>query len=405
MVLNRDGQPDFSTTVYSVSMLRARNLASATIENSLRAILVLKLFLDGHGITLKTRFDAGVILHLHELNSLVRVCRLHTKDIPIFFSGGIQRSEGRSKTLSLEKYRLNAEESAPEVSRALIGTRLMYIRQYLGWCIDVHIPHMNINDPNREALLSAKEVLASTIRALSPRVDRRGGLNEREGLAPGVWEKILAVIDPSAPNNPWQDEFVRIRNELMLLWLYHLGIRRGELLNIRINNLVTGDDTVRIERRADDPTDPRRNQPKVKTRARELILSRILQEKTDNYIYHRSTIPKARKHAFLFVSREGSPLSLDALGKIFCVLRAKCPDVPDNFTSHVPRHCWNDNFSEDMDNSNVGEEVEKKLRSDQMGWEETSSTADVYTRRHTRRKAQKATLAMQERLLRRKDDE
>jgi len=33
-----------------------------------------------------------------------------------------------------------------------------------------------------------------------PRVDRRGSLNEREGLAPGVWEKILKVIDSSSPD-------------------------------------------------------------------------------------------------------------------------------------------------------------------------------------------------------------
>ena len=69
MLINQDGQPDFSTTVYSVSMLRARNLASATIENSLRAILVLKLFLDGHGIALKERFNIGDVLRSAPHNS------------------------------------------------------------------------------------------------------------------------------------------------------------------------------------------------------------------------------------------------------------------------------------------------------------------------------------------------
>lgn len=99
VLVNQDGKPDFSTAVYSVSLLRARNLASATIENSLRAILVLKLFLDGHGIDLKARFAEGVVLHLHELNCLIRVCRLHAKDIPAFFSRGVREGAGSDQSL------------------------------------------------------------------------------------------------------------------------------------------------------------------------------------------------------------------------------------------------------------------------------------------------------------------
>lgn len=75
MIINPNGAPDFSATLYSVTVLRARNLASATIENSLRAILVLKLFLDAHNINLKARFNEGTILHRHELNSLARTCQ------------------------------------------------------------------------------------------------------------------------------------------------------------------------------------------------------------------------------------------------------------------------------------------------------------------------------------------
>lgn len=406
MIIDRDGKPDFSTTIYSVSILRARNLASATIENSLRAVLVLKLFLDARGIELKARFSEGVVLHLHELNSLVRICRLPTESIPAFFSGDNQRSKNKYKVLCLEKYRRNAEESALEVSRALVGTRLMYIRLYLSWCVDIYVPYMSINDPNREALLSAKTLLANTIRALSPRVDRRGTSREREGLAPGIWEKILKVIDPASPENPWCEEFVRVRNELMFLWLYHLGVRRGELLGVRIDDLVIEGDTIAIKRRADDPTDPRRRQPITKTFSRDIPSSRTLQEKTDKYIYyHRRSILKARKHLFLFISQHGDPLSLSQCNRIFQVLRAKCPDVPPNFSPHVLRHTCNDNYSKLMDENKTPEEVEKKTRAYLMGWKETSDTAEVYTRRHTRRKAQEASLAMQEKMFGGNDDQ
>jgi len=50
-----------------------------------------------------------------------------------------------------------------------------------------------------------------------------------------------------------------------------------ELLNLRVDAFETGGDRVAIKRRADDPSDPRRKQPKVKTKARELIRARALQ--------------------------------------------------------------------------------------------------------------------------------
>ena len=48
-----------------------------------------------------------------------------------------------------------------------------------------------------------------------------------------------------------------------------------------------------------------------------------------------------------------------------------------------------------MDRAKVGEEIEKKLKANNMGWKEASNTAETYTRRHSRRKAQEASLAMQ----------
>jgi integrase len=116
---------------------------------------------------------------------------------------------------------------------------------------------------------------------------------------------------------------------------------------------------------------------------------------------HRAVQPGARKHDFLFVSEDnGAPLSISSLTKIFLILRTKCPDLPRDLSAHVLRHTWNDRYSETMDKRQVAEESEKKMRSYLMGWSETSGTAAIYTRRHIRKRAQEASLAMQERLFR-----
>jgi integrase len=149
-----------------------------------------------------------------------------------------------------------------------------------------------------------------------------------------------------------------------------------------------------------DATDPRKVQPNVKTRAREIPLSQLLQDKTNAYVVkYRSALQAARKHRFLFIASDsGAPLSIPSFAKIFNVLRAKNPALPRNLFAHLLRHTWNDRFSEEMDKRGVSEETEKKTRSYLMGWSETSGSAATYTRRHVRKKAQEASLRMQGRM-------
>jgi hypothetical protein len=70
------------------------------------------------------------------------------------------------------------------------------------------------------------------------------------------------------------------------------------------------------------------------------------------------------------------------------------------------RHTWNDKFSEQMDSAGVSDAEEHKMRTRLMGWSDASSMPAIYTRRHTRKKAQQASLAMQAKLrLKKMDDE
>jgi integrase len=226
---------------------------------------------------------------------------------------------------------------------------------------------------------------------------------EREGIAPDVRIKLHEATRPDSADNPWKERHSRKRNALMVDWLYHLGVRRGELLSVRVSDVDFRRSIVAIMRRPDDAGDPRRNQPTVKTRARELPISPGLLEATRDYVINvRASLPKARRHEFLFVASDtGAPLSMSALAKVFAVLRAKVPQLPDDLTPHVLRHTWNDRFSEEMDQRKVEEATERKARSYLMGWSETSGTAATYTRRHVREKAKRVSLELQERLMKR----
>ncbi|WP_374762262.1 tyrosine-type recombinase/integrase [Massilia scottii] len=106
-------------------------------------------------------------------------------------------------------------------------------------------------------------------------------------------------MGPTSPDNPWHGNFARERNFLLIQWLEALGIRRGELLGIRISDIDFRNNTVQILRRADDPSDPRRYQPNAKTLDRVLPLSDGLVQMTQNYIINIRRGKKARSSSRL----------------------------------------------------------------------------------------------------------
>jgi len=400
ILLGSDGLPLFEPTLFALTEIRAKNRAANTIGNSLRAILVFYLFLDQSHINLKARLAEGRLLSMGEIEELVRLCRLPIEKIASV-SIHDEVSSVAGPVVSIEKCRQRVvSEAAGEIVPTFAATRLRCIRDYLKWLVDDRSSRVGFGSEYRTALEAAGRFVVSTIDARLPAGDSRGYLGRREGLDSASVKELLRVIDPDSPDNPWKDEHSRARNELIILWLYYLGVRRGELLGVRVSDIDFRKGSVIVARRADDPTDPRREQPNAKTRAREIPLSQLLQDKTSSYIVkYRSTLLSARKHHFLFVaSSSGAPLSIPSFAKIFNVLRAKCPALPRNLFAHLLRHTWNDRFSEQMDKRGVAEETEKKTRSYLMGWSETSGTAATYTRRHIRLKANAASLEMQNRM-------
>src|SRR5207302_1830578 len=97
-----------------------------------------------------------------------------------------------------------------------------------------------------------------------------------------------------------------------------LGIRRGELLKLRLDSLPRGgEDGIRVLRRPDDPHDSRAKEPAVKTAERVIPASRELLRAVQ--VYLTSSLPMGRvfgKSPYLFVTRSGSPVSIDTADDI-----------------------------------------------------------------------------------------
>jgi hypothetical protein len=167
-----------------------------------------------------------------------------------------------------------------------------------------------------------------------------------------------------------------------------------EDINLRTNEVL-------IARRADDPMDPRADAPNAKTHDRLLVLSDGLAALTRAYIHkQRRAVTNSRRYPHLILATgTGRPLSKQALNKLFVELRRKVPGIPDEFYPHVMRHSWNDGFSELMDSQKVPAAEEERMRKQQMGWSDKSKMPAVYTKRHTKRKADRASLDLQSKML------
>ncbi|EAQ6102742.1 site-specific integrase, partial [Salmonella enterica] len=197
--------------------------------------------------------------------------------------------------------------------------------------------------------------------------------------------------------------YVRERNQLLIIMLYELGIRCGELLNVRISDIDFRKNRLRIERRADEKSDPRIKQPLVKTLDRTLPLSKYLIGKLYNYIFNRRSLAMG-KSDYLFVSckpgsNQGNPLSISGYHKVISQLAMSDPLLK-GLKGHQFRHTWNYNFSKLMDSQNpkISEREQEIMREYLMGWKRGSGTAAVYNKRFIKEKANEASVKLQEQL-------
>ncbi len=388
LIRRDDGLPVFLPNVFAISQVRARSRASNTIERCLRAVAFLLSFADQEGIDLQERVESGVLLEPNELDRLADAAKHRADD----FSVPARQRRGRLMSVHAR------------VADNTAAVRLQYIREYLAWLTSRRMSQLRQRGRELAEYHASRDLLLSGLRSRIPSV-RRYANDPPMGLAHDGEAALLAALDPGSDSNPWKNRDTRLRNQLLVLWLLRTGMRIGELLAVRLDDVNFRLSEVEIVRRHDSPDDPRRRQPVVKTSGRALPIDAI-GTMTEEYIFDvRHRIPGARRHPFLFVaSRSGRPLSRSAVAKIFSQL-PEHPSMKQPVHPHVLRHTWNDRFSEAMDAREMDEATEERMRTYLQGWKPGSRTAATYTRRHVRERAKQVSSDLQCAFVRRGEHE
>lgn len=386
------GLPVHEVTLY-LNRYRKKGRAANTIHSVCRAMALLYRELSSKEIDLLQRLREGRFLTATEISSLTDAAQYWVDD---------SRDEptNDSNVIDIKRIRMRRRASAKEARAVVVSsraTRLRYIADYLEFVVGYF--SATLPTALRSTLKLESEAELKALRAEIPQVSRRAKLGAREGLSEEDQARLLAVIHPDSPDNPWRRPFVRKRNWLIVVLLLATGMRQGELRGLQIRDLSPREPKLRIVRRADAQEDPRLIQPNAKTNDRELELTPAIMKKVWTYINeHRHGIKAARKHPHLIVADDGAPISSKTIDKLFMQLRNACPGLPVTLTSHVLRHTWNERFSEQADLMDLSEAREERARNEQQGWTSDSTTAATYTRRHDSRKGREVSLKLQEKL-------
>jgi integrase len=396
VIENSRGRPQFDVAAFLLRERRPTGIAFNTLKAHAEAIRFFLTWVAIQAIDLEPRLSAGELLSFDEVEALSGDARLGFEGL----AEGIKTPKPRrTKSGSPERIIQPARASRPGIEPDVAGTRLRYIADYLDWLVKHRCAKVLSSKPHSLGLDPTK--IGALLRARAPKKQNRNPDHEREGLSEEAQAALLAALAADSSANPFDHAFVRDRNELIILLFYHLGLRQGELLKLRIttDHFNAQKRILKVTRSPDDPTDPRTDQPQAKTNARALELSDHLTKRIlDHIVKHRRLRKYAASHTFLFVSQSGNPLSKSAISKIFATIRGKIDGLDDDLSPHHLRHSFNENLSSMFDASGTTDENEKKLRAYLNGWSPGSETAATYLRRRIRTKAQELGVRLQETL-------
>lgn len=329
--------------------------------------------------SLKKEADVICLLlnhHSHFIENLTvdAIDRLNFKEIYNVWSGLKKSIIGDFVATSTHMYRWNVFERIFNhfLENALLG--------------------LSYKDPHFKNLSSKKNLLANEVKKLKVTISPR----RLQGLDKNIVHKALEITRETSLENPWIKRD-RLRNQVIVDVLLRLGVRAGELLKISLDEIHLNGSiaSITIKRKENEVSDPRKDEPRVKTFGRILELDQQVAQDIVRLLKQRNSVKSAKKNKFLFVSNvTGLPLSYDRL--IAIVEKIKFKELKEaHLTPHDFRRTWNDMFREFAEDIGIDPEIITQTQNYLQGRMLNSSEAYKYSSKHIERKARESHMKFQ----------
>lgn len=296
---------------------RRYRVQSSTLAANLRVLgKVYRWTQEAAGFDLDDRLTGGRTLQNREIESLARSFRGNT--------------------------------SAQELDTGAFDQHLAIVEDFLKWSLDSE-NRGGCRSLDLAQLAQERNRIELILRSL------RSGAHASDRIEPLEEAEIRAIRNSIGPRRDAQgilsfpevfSAHTRLRNWLMFEVALELGIRRGELLKLRLDSLPRGsDDGIRVLRRPDDPHDSRSKEPAVKTAERVIPASRNLLTAIRAYLtYPRPLGRVSGRSPYLFVARSGSPVSMDTADDVIAAIGKHSGVSP--LSWHRLRHTWAERMAE-----------------------------------------------------------
>ncbi|WP_213385226.1 tyrosine-type recombinase/integrase [Acinetobacter pittii] len=377
ILIDENRIPLFYPNVYAMTKFRTLGRAASTTEKVLRCIGTAHLWASLNKIALEESilfFDFLTIEQLQDLAFFLRLKRNHQDQIAS--KKDKQQSLNPQKILKkIENiiYIQSPNQETKSATSAEEGAfQIKTIFNYFEFLLQRSKHRLNKNKFNDI------EQRLNYFYSLAPKVSNKGDQDAPEGLSIDERNTLIEIINPKHPDNPFRNEFLKHRNQLIYEIMLSTGMRRSELRFLKIEDVNYSTHTINIR--------------VSKTVQREVKCS----SKACEYFHifltkYLNKIPfKHRKHGYLFTTEKGKHLSNDAINLTFRTLRQHA-EITTCLTPHTMRRTWNDIFSEMIDSlpsdSRPDKEIEKQIRNRLMGWSSISEMSNRYARRSIREKA------------------
>ena len=289
LLLDRDGMPIPAPNEFIISR---RALSPNTIIRNLRELSVFYLWLERQGINLDS--------HIYSERSFSEA---EIKGSMVEFLRRDHDKRRRVKKLVVTPNTFNQ--------------RLMTIRQYLVWYFDVAICSLPTSSKDYELILENKKRVLGFIETSFIEAPPTNKSN-RKGLDGNEVDYLLSVLDPESDKGFGKFPAVKHRNYIITMIMLYYGLRPGELLSLRVEDVEIGAiSSLRVERRSPDPSDGRKPRPQIKRNGRVLpIDDPIFAKSLDQYIMHWRDVLEEKSESeteYLILSDEGEPLSQSSI--------------------------------------------------------------------------------------------
>ncbi|HCK93899.1 MAG TPA: integrase, partial [Gammaproteobacteria bacterium] len=313
-------------------------------------------------------------------------------------------TEADIKGSLIEALRLDQTNSKTSaVSPNTYNQRLTTVRQFLCWHLDVLISQQPYTSKQYEYLRERKSYILRLLDnafIASPPQNKsiQKGLNDNEA------QKLITILEPNSEHNFGRDKAVQFRNYISVAIMLYCGLRPGELLSLKVEDIELGAiSSIKVERRPPDLKDTRKPRPRIKRNGRVIpIDNRQLCNALDEYImvWREQLEEKSDKETdYLILSDEGIPLSQASITQFFQILRSRfASQLPENLTAKSLRHTFSSRLERTLRQAGMDEQRRREALAFLRG-DSSLNSQDAYIAQEIEEEAVKSLKKYQQKLL------